>query len=138
MNIQMEMKSQRAVKNLRRIAKHINQSTQDVVENVTELGWRHARALAPFHTGELVSKIIFDFPQEKEGWIISLGEHSSGMPLNVIFDRNEFGNMTMWGQGRERVPFEPKKPSSIGFMKQTADFVRNEFSKRLNLEIEKI
>lgn len=125
-------------KELRRIAQGIPKSSEDTLREVATVGHQFAMNLAPEYTGALKASILV-FPENEEMWVIqsSPSPTDEGFPLNVRFDEGDFSGMTMYG-GAGRVPFVPRRESSIGFMKQTAAFLEEEFSKRLNLSIRRV
>jgi hypothetical protein len=125
MKLKLDWNVERAKRRLQRAAQKIDKVINEVPKDVATIGWGYARNLAPVYSGELVSMIIFR--EEAEGWvIISQGEHSSNLTpsLNVQFDEGTYP--------------KARRESSLRFMQQTEEFLRNEFENRLNLEINKI
>jgi len=138
------------VKKFRRMAKDI-QDTNDVLKSVAEFGTERAKEFAPDFRGRLKSGII-NFPKNNQTWIIQSGP-VGGFTPNLAFDTGIFGftkPMTMWARkgdpivgidagGHPRTPFVPRNPEvNIGFMQKTAQLLEEEFSRRLNLRINRI
>jgi len=135
--IKMKVKGiDKAIKRLQKTARDIERSNR-VLKEVGELGFKYAQTLAPEYTGALKAAML-NFQETAESWLIVSDPAPSdlGFPVNIPFDTGQFGNMTMWGPGRQRVPFQPRRQTSIGFMQQTANFLSKEFAQRLGLEIE--
>lgn len=132
-------------------ARKIKPASQRALQSAATLGRNLARSLAPNFTGALAANII-SFKQNEEVWIIQSSPSSTdqNFPLNVAFDEGNFGRMTMWAgaedpivgydrAGFPRTPFAPRSPSiNIGFMKNTARLMREEFANKLNLEITRV
>jgi len=127
-----------AIRRLKKIARGINKS-DDILKDAGELGFKYAQTLAPKDTGALKMAML-SFRETPVSWVIISAPAQSdyGFPVNIPFETGEFGNMTMWGPGKIRIPFRPKRQSSIGFMKQTADFLNKEFAHKFGLRIERI
>jgi len=128
----------KAIKRLQRAARKI-EGSGDVLKEVGELGFKYAQTLAPEYTGALKMAML-SFRETPVSWVIisSPAPSDYGFPVNIPFETGEFGNMTMWGPGKIRIPFRPRRQSSIGFMKQTADFLNKEFAHKFGLRIERI
>jgi hypothetical protein len=111
-------------KRLQKSAKQIESNSRNTVEEVAILGFNFAHNLAPEFTGSLKSAMMF-FPQNKEAWVIQSGPapNDNGYPVNVLFDQGTYP--------------DPRRQSSLFFMKQTAEFLEKEFAERLNLSIQR-
>lgn len=108
-------------KKLMRIAKQINDRTENTLQTVAQLGFNYARNLAPEYTGALKAAMLY-FKENKNIWvIISKRPVGDKIPINLLFDLGIYPN--------------PRRKSSLGFMKQTEEFLRKEFSERLNIEV---
>jgi len=112
-----------AKEKLRKTARRIDKAEEDTLKEVGELGFEFALNLAPEFTGEL-KKAMLSFRENKESWVI-VSKQPAGdtIPINVMFDEGTYP--------------KPRRSSSIGFMKQTKQFLEREFSQKLNLAIER-
>lgn len=116
---------------LKNVAKNIQAGSDDTIRQVGELGWEYAQNLVPKDRG-FTSQALVNFPEGQESWIILSGpslDHSS-FPLNVYLDEGDLKSLN-WGNRTE------PKTGEFGFMKQTADFLDQEFSTRMNLVVER-
>jgi len=113
------------IKGLMLIGKRIEKGSEKAVHDVTELGKTTAQSLAPFFTGELISAITTNhFQQNKEGWIISSQPKGDAIPTNILFEEGTYPN--------------PRDPQTLRFMTNTRNFLEEELSRRLNLEISEV
>jgi hypothetical protein len=124
MRFKIDIKGIEETKNrLHKIANSIER-TDEVLREVGELGWQYAQTVAPEYSGALKAAII-NFQENKETWIIlSSQPYGDAGPTNVYFEQGTYPN--------------PRDPNTLRFMTQTADFLRNEFSQRLNLFISNV
>jgi hypothetical protein len=107
--------------NLIQISKNIKQGTDDTMRQVAELGYQYAMNLAPEYTGALKEGILV-FPENEETWIIvSKQPEGDIIPINIWFDEGTYAN--------------PRRNSSLGYMKQTEEYLKTEFNRELNLVI---
>ncbi|MHA1867827.1 MAG: hypothetical protein ACTSXD_07150 [Candidatus Heimdallarchaeaceae archaeon] len=123
------------IKNISGIKKELK-NTDKILQTVAVKGLNKAKELAPYHKGFTQSNIIY-FKKSKEVWVIQSNPPSDhDFPTNIVFEKGEFGNMTMWGSGGKRVPFKPKKAESVHFWTKTYNYLITEFSEQ-NIEISK-
>lgn len=111
-------------RNKRRIiktAQAIKSDTNNAVQQVAQVGFQYARNLAPEYTGALKAAMLV-FPESNESWVILSGQPKGDLiPTHILFDLGIYPN--------------PRRASSLGFMKQTADFLTREFSNRMKIAI---
>lgn len=106
---------------LLKAAQDINMDTQNKVQEVGMLGFNFAYNLAPEYTGALKRAMRLDFPDMNTFLITSAQPFGDTIPIHVLFDLGIYPN--------------PRVASSIGFMKQTAAFLEQEFTQRLGITI---
>ena len=127
---------QKVINSLTILGRNIENDSKNKVKEVGELGFNYAFNLAPEDEGNLKNAMRLEFPEEYSAVIISdVAPEDYGFPVNIVFDTNQFGNMTMYGPKGTRVKFKPYRQSSIGFMIKTAEFLKREFAERLKLSI---
>tara|TARA_Y100000310_G_C20197578_1_gene585382 strand:+ start:122 stop:577 length:456 start_codon:yes stop_codon:yes gene_type:complete len=119
-------------------ARAIDQRTSEAVKETAVLGRKFAQQIVPQATGKTRANII-NFQEEKQSWVILsrdggeiAGESEikrwnrpSGVPLNVALETGDLRALN-WGK-RTR----PKGGHQFGFMEKTADFIRNNFGKKV-------
>jgi hypothetical protein len=111
-------------------ARAIDQRTSEAVEETAKLGRKFAQQIVPQATGRTRANII-NFPEEKQSWVIvsrTDGEIAGGrgnVPLNVALETGDLGALN-WGSRTE-----PKGGHQFGFMEKTAEFIRNNFGKKV-------
>jgi len=117
---------------LKEVANYIEGGTKDVLQEVAVLGTAYAKNLSPAYTGQTKENIIF-FPESQEVWVIksSTAPNDMGFPVNYYFDEGMLNKFKWYQMGTE-----PRNPLSIGFMKQTAEFLEKEFSKRMDILVQ--
>ena len=119
---------------LQKAARDIKADTPNKVQEVGTLGFNFAYNLAPHYRGHLKAAMRLEFPDMNAFMIISAASpQDRGFHVGIPFDTGMFGGMTMWGPGGIRVPFVPRR--GVGFMRQTAVFLQQEFAQRLGLAI---
>jgi len=106
---------------LQKLAQDIKADTENKVQEVTTLGFNYAYNLAPEYTGALKAAMRFEFPSMNRGLIISSQPFGDAIPTHILFDLGIYPR--------------PRIPSSLGFMKQTALFLEQEFTQRLKIAI---
>jgi len=106
---------------LAKAAQDIKTDTQNKVQEVGTLGFNFAYNLAPEFTGALKNAMRVEFPNMEEFMIISSQPMGDPIPTHILFDLGIYPN--------------PRVASSLGFMKQTALFLQQEFAQRLGLAI---
>jgi len=118
----------KTIQHLKQRAKLVVVGTEQGLQEATQIGWQISQTFAPEYTGALKREIIY-FEKNKESWIIQSSPSPSdfGFPLNIAFEKGDFSKMTMWGPGKKRIPFRPRRASSIGFMTQTVEQLRKLF-----------
>lgn len=125
----MIMINPRAMTDIKRIQKKLQKAAQDIkmdtenkVQEVGNLGFNFAFNLAPQYTGALKAAMRLEL-STNVAMIISSHPKGDVQPIHVMFDEGIYPN--------------PRLASSLGFMKQTALFLRTEFSRRLKLVIKR-
>ena len=120
-NPQVFQDTARVKAKLQKLAQDIKIDTENKVQEVTTLGFNYAFNLAPEYTGELKAAMRFEFPSMNRGLIISSQPLGDLIPTHILFDLGIYPR--------------PRISSSLGFMKQTAIFLEQEFTKRLEIAI---
>jgi len=117
----------RAISDIERIKAKLLKAGRDVkidsntkVQEVGQLGHNFALNIAPQYTGALKAAILLELSQNSAR-ISSSRPYGDKLPIHVMFDEGIYPN--------------PRINSSLGFMKQTALFLENEFSRRLKLAV---
>ena len=117
----------RAISDIERIKAKLLKAGRDVkidsntkVQEVGQLGHSFALNIAPQYTGALKAAILLELSQNSAR-ISSSRPYGDKLPIHVMFDEGIYPN--------------PRINSSLGFMKQTALFLENEFSRRLKLAV---
>jgi len=138
--MRLKINAARTQKDINRIQRKLTKLGQDIkddshnkIQEVTPLGFNYAKNLAPHYHGHLKKAMRFEVGDTQGLIISSPAPEDFGFPVNVAFDEGKFGNMTM-GFGAKRRPFEPRGPG-VGFMKQTAMFLQQEFGNRMKMAI---
>lgn len=128
MNIQIDIKGvDETIQKLNKIAKDIDVNSSTALQDVANLGFAYATTLSPFYTGA-TRAAMHVFPRGKTAYIIQSNTSPSdnGFPINLLFDLGTYSQAT--GQNVRR-------PSSIGFMQKTAQFLESEFANRMRLAV---
>ena len=125
---------------IKRIQSKLQKAAQDVkadsvnkVQEVGHLGFNFALNMAPQYTGALKAAMRLELSTNVARIISS---HPSGdiPPVHIAFDTGDF-SMLKIKKGNQFVPFVPRLASSVGYMRQTALWLRVEFSRRLRMAI---
>lgn len=125
----------KAIKNLSKTSKELKNNPSKTTKDIAEWGLTLAQSNAPEYSGAL--KTAMHFEEEGEDWLIisSPAPSDKGFPVNVAFEKGQFGNMTMYGPGGTRVPFRPRDSNTIGFMFNTAVILQREFARRMGITV---
>ena len=110
----------RIQRKLQRLAKDIQDDSQNKIQEVGTLGFNYASNLAPEYTGALKTAMRLELT-ENQALIISGHPQRDIIPIHILFDTGVYPN--------------PRVVGTLGFMKKTADFLQREFSNRLKIAI---
>lgn len=117
-----------AKQKLGKISAKLKDSISVAQQETAMVGEEFAKGSAPFYTGEVVNNIS-SFQDNQNTWVVVSKTPNSdkGFPVNVLFDTGEYEKLS----GNS-----PRDPNTLFFMRKTYDFMNDEFSRRLNFEIQ--
>lgn len=127
---------------LEKASKGIKVGSQKALDQISTLGYEYVMNIAPEYSGATKAGIL-TFKENPESWLIVSNaptDNPLNFPTNVAFEKattEAFGNMTMWGQGRIRIPFAPRTQQSIGFWSKTVEFLKTKFEEDFGLIIQR-
>ena len=110
----------RIQRELQTLAKDIKNDSQEKVVEVGTLGFNYAYNLAPDFHGHLKNAMRLEFG-DNEAFIISSQPVGDMIPTHILFDKGTYPN--------------PRLATSLGFMQKTYEFLKEEFSNRMNMAI---
>lgn len=110
----------RIQRDLQRLARDIKDDSRDKIQEVGTLGFNYALNLAPEYLGNLKRAMRLQLG-ENEALIISSLPMGDGIPTHILFDRGTYPN--------------PRLQTSLGFMQKTAEFLTQEFSRRMKMAV---
>lgn len=112
---------------LGRVPKKVEDAALAAMQETSIVGKEFAQGSAPTFTGAVRANIL-NFQQNKESWVVisKTPQSDFDFPVNVLFDTGDYPTVT----GNE-----PRDPNTLFFMQKTANFMEEEFGKRLNLKI---
>ncbi len=126
--MRIKMNTQQVARDIERIRRKLTKAGQEIkndsadkIREVGTLGFNFAFNLAPEYTGALKQAMRLEFPSEHEAMIISSHPKGDAIPVHILFDEGIYPN--------------PRIPSSLGFMSQTAVFLEGEFSQRMRMMV---
>jgi len=117
---QVQQEIARIQRDLQVLAIDIKNDSQDVINEVGNLGFNYALNFAPEYLGNLKRAMRLEIGKN-EALIISSQPRGDIIPVHIMFNTGTYPN--------------PRLVTSIGFMSKTAEFLKEQFSTRLDMAI---